>query len=124
MGVIRDAGKTGSSCNAVFPKLTSVPITHKALVMTRDDLHGTPPLSSVHGVCAGPGDPDGLRWPVDAYDWNFCRRAWDALRAAGESGDPDDAALAPTDENRSNGSWSDGTPITPLTILTSGQLAP
>lgn len=123
-GVIHQADRASSSCNAVFPKLTGIPVTHKALVMTHDDLHGLPALSSVHGVCTGPGDPDGLRWSVDAYDWNFCWRAWDALRAAGDSGDVADAALEPTPENRSVGSWSDGTPVRPLTMLTSGQLTP
>jgi hypothetical protein len=53
-GVTSEAGKADSSCNAVFAKLGTIPANNKALVMTFPDDHGTPALSSTHGVCAGP----------------------------------------------------------------------
>ena len=45
--------------------------------MTRPDDHGSPALSSTHGVCAG---PNGGVSAVGAYDWNFCWKVWDSLQ--------------------------------------------
>ena len=52
-GVIAEPGKRNSSCNAIFPKLGHIPTPNKDLVLTHADTHGTPALSSKHGVCAG-----------------------------------------------------------------------
>jgi len=51
-GVISEPGKANSSCNALFPKLTSIPAKNKDLLLTHTDDHGQPTLSSGHGVCA------------------------------------------------------------------------
>jgi hypothetical protein len=98
-GVISEPGKAGMSCNALFPRLTSIPARRRELVMTHTDAHGSPALSSGHGVCAS-----GPHNPPNAYDWSFCWRDWDALQAG---------RLL---RRRSLGRWSDGTPVTPLTI--------
>jgi hypothetical protein len=119
-GVISEDGKAGSSCNAVFPKLTHIPSSNKDLVLTYDDDHGTPALSSAHGVCAG-GELafNGVPDPSDAYDWGFCWRVWDALRnAAYEPGRhrDDQHALGDNRWHRDLGRWSDGVPIQPLKV--------
>ena len=81
-GVTAEPGKADGSCNAVFSKLGHIPAANKSLVMTSPDDHGTPALSSAHGVCAGPIG----RFRVDAYDYGFCWRSWDALRSCAYTG--------------------------------------
>ena len=112
------AGSPNSSCNAIFPGLGHVPDENKDLVMARADNHGVPALSSVHGVCAAPPGT------ADAYDWNFCWKVWDALHAAASDGDMSQFALGDTPEHRSNGLWSDGTPVAPLTIQDAAPIGP
>jgi len=113
------SGSPNSSCNAIFPALGHLPDANKDLVMARADNHGEPVLSSVHGVCAAP------QGAADAYDWNFCWKVWDALRAAAASGgDMSQFALGDTPEHRSNGLWSDGTPVAPLTIQDAAPIGP
>ncbi len=117
-GVIAGAGKADSSCNAVFPKLAQIPKRNKDLVLTETDRHGTPPLSSAHGVCAGrPGT-------ADAYDWNFCWKVWDALRSCAYYGTDCRYALGKTPAHRSNGRWSDGVPIARLKIQHTAPIRP
>ena len=117
-GVIAGPGKAGSSCNAVFPKLGHVPRRNKDLVLTHTDRHGTPPLSSGHGVCAG------RIAAADAYDWNFCWKVWDALRSCAYRGTDCGYALGDTRRHRSMGRWSDGVAVTPLTIRDAAPIGP
>lgn len=117
-GVISEEGKADSSCNALFPRLDHIPADQKDLVMIVPDAHGEPPLAAGHGVCAS---PKGL---VDAYDWNFCWKVWDGLRAVAFDGADPAVALGDTAEHRSNGEWSDGTPIEPLRIQAEAPLRP
>jgi hypothetical protein len=117
-GVIHEAGRESSSCNAVFPKLGHIPKRNKDLVLTRTDSHGTPALSSAHGVCAA--GKNG----ADAYDWNFCWKAWDGLRSCAYHGTDCAYALGDTRKHRSNGRWSDGVPIAPLKIQDAAPIGP
>jgi hypothetical protein len=112
------AGSPDSSCNAIFPLLGHLPAENKDLVMARADTHGVPALSSVHGVCAAPPGA------ADAYDWNFCWKVWDALRSTASDGEASQFALGDTLEHRSNGWWSDGTPVAPLTIQDAAPIGP
>lgn len=129
-GVIAGTTQQGESlangsCNAVFPKLTSVPARNKDLVMTRPDAHGEPALTSAHGVCAARTDPStGLLNPPNAYDWGFCWKVWDAMRACALEGRWCNYALGDTRRHRTIGTWSDGTPITPLTVQDAVPLRP
>jgi hypothetical protein len=117
-GVLAEAGKADSSCNAVFPKLGQIPDANKSLVMTEPDNHGLPPLSSVHGVCTShPGQ-------ADAYDWNFCWKVWDALRSCALTNTDCQYALGDTPQHRSNGVWSDGVPVAPLKIAAAAPIRP
>ena len=60
----------------------------------------------------------GGRFTVDAYDWGFCWRSWDALRSCAYTGRQCAYALGDTPQNRHIGTWSDGTPIVGLKIRT------
>ena len=120
-GVLAEAGKAESSCNAVFAKLGQIPRRNKDLVLTHADAHGTPALSSAHGVCATGGAPDVT---VDAYDWNFCWKVWDAMRSCAYDGTDCRYALGDTRQHRSNGRWSDGLAIAPLKIQDAAPIRP
>jgi hypothetical protein len=102
-----------ASCNSVFPKLTSVPAKNKDLVLTSGDAHGSPALTADHGVCGGPNNG---QYAVDAYDWGFCWKVWDALRSCAYAGTYCRYALGNTPQHRYIGTWSDGTPIVGLKI--------
>jgi len=115
-GVIGEPGKGDSSCNAVFPKLGHIAPRNKDLVLTHTDAHGTPELSSKHGVCAGT--------TADAYDWSFCWKVWDALRSCAYAGRDCRYALGDTPQHRSTGRWSDGVPVTPLEIQDAAPIGP
>jgi len=79
-------------------------------------------------VCAGAGAPDTTpaigHYPVDAYDWGFCWRSFDALRACGLYGTDCRFALGDTAQNRDIGTWSDGLPLTALTIMAHAPIGP
>lgn len=117
-GVTGEEGKEDSSCNALFPMLGQIPNRNKDLVMIRPDDHGTPPLTAPHGVCASP------QGQADAYDWNFCWKVWDALRDYAYHGIHRRYALGDTHRHRSNGKWSDGTPIKPLIVQNAAPIRP
>jgi acetyl esterase/lipase len=106
------------SCNAIFPKLGHVPDRNKALVLTHGDFHGDPFLSSGHGVCAAE------KGNADAYDWNFCWRVWDAMRANAYVGTDSDYAPAGLPEHTSLGVWSDGVPVIPLAVQREAPIRP
>jgi hypothetical protein len=117
-----------ASCNAVFPKIAQIPVANKSIVLTSDDSHGRPALLAIHGVCAGPGAPDTTtrtgQFPVDAFDWGFCWRSFDALRACVLYGTDCRYALGNTPQNRYIGTWSDGVPIVALKIRSRAPIRP
>jgi hypothetical protein len=121
-GVISLTDSRGQSladggCNAVFPKLRHLPAANKSLVLTTTDTHGEPPLSSAHGLCAGSAATKTTPAAgVDAYDWGFCWRSFDALRACAVSQADCQYALGNTPQNRYIGTWSDGVPIIGLKV--------
>jgi hypothetical protein len=119
-GVLSGPGSENASCNAVFPKLTSIPAKNKDLVLTRTDDHGQPTLSSAHGVCAG-GSVTGA---PNAYDWNFCWKVWDALRSCATAGEDCRYALGNNRKHRSLGRWSDGVPVIPLKVQDAAPIGP
>ncbi|HEV7733197.1 MAG TPA: hypothetical protein VGR62_13585 [Candidatus Binatia bacterium] len=107
-----------TTCNAVFSKLGHIPKKNKDLVLTHDDAHGEPALSSAHGVCAS---RPGL---ADAYDWNFCWKVWDALQSCAYRRRDCHYALGKSRKHRSIGKWSDGVPITQLKVQDAAPIAP
>lgn len=109
-GILATVG-VKQSCNALFPLLAHIPAANKDLVLTRTDRHGTPVLTSEHGVSAGgPGE-------ANAYDWNFVWRTWDALRSCAYDG-------VDCTYDRSLGAWSDGVPVLPLVIQDAAPIVP
>lgn len=110
-GVTGESGKENSGCNSLYPKLTSIPKKNRDLVLTSVDDHGSPALAAPHGVCAG-----GSVFAVDAYDWGFCWKAWDALRSCALKKRLCDFALGNTRRHRYIGTWSDGSPIIGLKV--------
>lgn len=108
--------KRDGSCNAIFARLGHVPEQNKALVLTSEDDHGDPALTSDHGVCTGAGTA------VDAYDWGFCWRVWDALKHCAYDRRDCESAIGSTPQNRHIGLWSDGTPIFGLKIQTTAPI--
>lgn len=110
--------KADGSCNALFPELTSIPAKNKDLVLTHEDDHGTPALTSDHGVCAA--NPPG----PDAYDYYFCWKVWDALQECAYHRRWCKYALGDTPAHRNMGKWSDGTPIAALKIQDEAPIRP
>jgi hypothetical protein len=117
-GVISQPSTANGSCNAIFPKLAHIPAKNKDLVLTHTDNHGSPGLSSKHGVCAG------RKGQADAYDWNFCWKVWDGLRNCAYDGTHCDYALGNSRKHRSNGRWSDGVAVSPLKIQDAAPIRP
>jgi len=115
-GVISEKNKGLSSCNTVFPRLGHIPASNKNLVMTYTDNHGTPALSTAHGV--------SVSTKTDAYDYNFVWKTFDAMRSCALEGKDCAHGMGDTPEHRSNGVWSDGVPVKPLKIQSTSPIAP
>jgi hypothetical protein len=122
-GVLSEPSQGGEkgSCNAVFPKLTSVSAKNKDLVLTSRDEHGSPPLAPIHGVCAVETFDYGT---ASAYDWGFCWKVWDALRGCAYAKVNCRYALGDTPEHRYIGTWSDGVPIIGLKVQDAAPIRP
>lgn len=120
-GTIGEPKTHDGSCNALLPKLRHIPVKNKSIVLTNPDAHGRPALTAPHGVCAN-AYSGNRRWTVDAYDWGFCWRSFDALRSCALTGRLCRYALGDTPENRYIGTWSDGTPIRGLKIQTTAPI--
>jgi pimeloyl-ACP methyl ester carboxylesterase len=114
-GVIKEANKGNSSCNAIFPRLGHIPAENKDLVLLSTDTYGDPDLSSAHGVSSG---------VADAYDWYFTFKQWDALRQYALFGANQNAALGNNPERRTMGLWTNGVPIKQLKIQQVAPIAP
>jgi len=112
--------KPGSSCNALFPRLSHIPDSNKDLVMLYSDDHGTPALVADHyglSISTSFGK-------LTAYDYFHLWKVMDALRSCAFEGRDCEYALGDTPEHRFNGIWSDGTPIKPLKVQDAAPIAP
>ena len=74
-------------------------------------------MSEGSSRAGAPGD-------VDAYDYYFIWKVFDALRDTAFLGTHREYALGDTPEHRYLGTWSDGTPVAPLTIKDSAPIRP
>jgi hypothetical protein len=101
-GVIADETYRLSGCNALFPRLAHIPDANKDLVMVRTDTHGTPTLSSKHGVSVALPETAASN-TADAYDWGFVWKVFDALRSCAYDRIDCEYALGDTAEHRSLG---------------------
>ena len=95
-------------------------------MLTYDDDHGDPALSSGHGVSAGGArDPVyGTSGPPDAYDFFFVWKVFDALRDYAFHGTHRAYALGDTPRHRFLGRGSDGTPVRRLKNRDSAPIRP
>ncbi|MEO6859600.1 MAG: hypothetical protein ABI323_13635 [Solirubrobacteraceae bacterium] len=118
--VLNKGGVAHSSCNVVFVRLGQIPKRNKSLVLTSNDSHGSPALKAVHGVCAaGPGFG-----APNTYDWGFCWKTFDSLRACALYKRDCQYALGNNPEHRYIGTWSDGVPVIGLKIQDAAPIRP
>ncbi len=115
-GVISEKNKAMSSCNTVFPRLGHIPESNKNLVMLYTDNHGTPALSSGHGVSDAR--------VTNAHDFNFVWKTFDAMRSCALQGTDCAYGMGDTPEHRDNGRWSDGVAVKPLKVQSTSPIAP
>ncbi|MEV5901737.1 hypothetical protein [Streptomyces sp. NPDC052127] len=94
-------------CYALWSKLGHIAGADKDFIRVHTDTYGTPDLNAVHGMSTSAS--------VDALDYYAIWKNWDALRSCALSGSRCDH-LNDTEKQRYMGVWSDGTPVTPLTI--------
>ena len=114
----------------LFYQTTGVPTSHKNLVKQWADNHGSPALTATHfEPCSS--SPNSLYdngestiativstlAVPDAVDFYDYWKLWDALYDCTLYGTNCNVAFGNTPEQKSMGNWSDGTPVTPLTVL-------
>lgn len=61
---------------------------------------------------------------MDAYDWDFCWKVWDALQDCADYDRDCRYALGNAHDHRFLGRWSDGVPITPLKVQDESPIRP
>lgn len=115
-GVISEKNKALSSCNTVFPRLGHIPPANKNLVMVYTDSHGTPALSSGHGVSDAK--------VTNAHDFNFVWKTFDAMRSCALQGTDCAYGMGDTPEHRDLGRWSDGVAVKALKVQSTSPIAP
>lgn len=101
-----------ADARSIWPLLKNIPSAQRDYVTIVSDEHGIPPMIADHEM-VGTG---GARGTEDAMDWFALWRPLDALIACADSGELCSTALGDTPEHRFMGTWSDGTPVTPLVI--------
>lgn len=101
-----------ADARSIWPLLRNIPSVHRDYVTIVSDHHGAPPMIADHEM-VGTGGARGIE---DAMDWFALWRPLDALIACVDSGKLCSTAIGDTSEHRAMGTWSDGTPVTPLLI--------
>ncbi len=113
--------------NTIFNQTILVPTSHKNLVHSYADSHGSPAITASHG---DPGALDNAfdngesnlfitiagGAPVDAYDWYCTWKLQDALMDCALYNQNCEYAFGDTPEQHGMGNWSDGTPVRILEI--------
>ena len=115
----------------VFETATNTP-QRNYLVQTRDD-HGLPAVGDGHNECYSPNfdyDNGATNWTskrarrigrTGAVDYFGYWKLYDALLDYTRDGSAAVYAFGNTPEQRSLGTWADGTPITPLRVALPGE---
>ncbi len=96
---------------AMWAALRSVPATRKEFVLVSSDRHGSPPLIADHLLSLS---SDGNA--PDALDYLGVWKLLDGLQDCATSGANCQYAFGGGPAETSMGSWSDGTPVTPLKV--------
>jgi len=100
------AGRAG--CDLIWDRTGQVSAANRDYVWMYSDTYGTPDLIANHGAPATSG--------VDALDWYGFWKAFDGLTDCAFFGTNCPYGLGNTAEHRNMGTWSNGTPVTPLLI--------
>jgi dienelactone hydrolase len=107
---------------AIFKKATSIAPGNKDYVIVHSDKHGKPPLKAAHSAPSSFGAPwNNMKAHANALDYFAYWKLFDGLRDAAFYSKNRESALGNTDAQRFMGTWSDGQPVTPLTIITTLQ---
>ena len=114
----------------LFDQTVNAPTSHKNLVHTYSDNHGTPAVTASHfDPLAGDTDFDNGETnifilasgngPVDAFEYYCSWKLQDALMDCALHGTNCEYAFGDTPEQHGMGNWSDGTPVRILEITPS-----
>ncbi|MFJ5991442.1 hypothetical protein [Lentzea sp. NPDC092896] len=98
----------GDGCYHFWGRIAHIPSSGKDFVLVHTDRHGTPELVAEHGMSAGTA--------TDAIDYFAVWKLWDGLRSCVLDGRDCAQALNGSPEHRDMGKWSDGVPVTPLSV--------
>jgi len=114
----------------IYNQSVNAPTSHKNLVHTYQDNHGSPAVTATHfdplaGDAAFDNGETNLfilasgNGPVDAFDWYGTWKLQDALMDCALHNQNCEYAFGDTPEQHGMGSWSDGTPVRILEITPS-----
>jgi acetyl esterase/lipase len=95
-----------AAVSRIWTGMNAVPLENRDIVTPITDTHGLPWLSSTHQQAYA-----GTLMAPDAYDWYGPWKWLDALMGCAFDGEWCEYALGNTPEQRSMGTWSDGTPV-------------
>jgi predicted esterase len=113
----------------IFNTTTNIPTSHKNLVELKKDNYGSPNMAAGHNVCLASNiSYDGgtigsvitgayVEARTNAVDFYCFWKLADALIDCSINGTNCDYAFGDTPNQKSMGSWSDGSPVIPLNIL-------
>jgi dienelactone hydrolase len=104
-------GRAG--CDRIWDRTGHIPAANRDYVWMFTDTYGTPDLLSDHSA---PTTGGGSGREVDATDWYGFWKTFDGLRNCAFYGTDCAYAVGNTPEHRYMGLWSDGHPVTELSI--------
>lgn len=103
---------------AIFYGSTNVSARDKNYIVVNSDAHGTRRLQADHFAALAARSSPGALYPPDALDFYGYWKLADALMAAAFDGRLRDVALGNgSAAQRYMGTWGDGVPVVPLTVV-------
>jgi hypothetical protein len=100
------------SARQIYTTADQIPLQNKDYVIQHTDRHGSPALIADHMAPVSPENSTS----TNAMDYYSTWKLFDALTDYAFYGTNHDYALGNTTQQRSMGLWSDGTPVTELTV--------
>ncbi len=105
-------GRTG--CDAIWDRTGHIATSNRNYLWMFSDTHGSPSLTADHRAPTSNTSSSSL----DALDWYGLWKLGDGLRDCALFGANCQYALGDTPQQTSLGTWSDGVPVTPLSVST------
>jgi acetyl esterase/lipase len=96
-----------SAAELIWQNTAQVPAANKNYLEFDTDNYGTPGLVADHGMATR----------HNAFNFNGIWKVYDALESCSIEGKSCEVALGNTPQQRSLGTWSDGTPVKEITVL-------